>query len=215
MGIMDKELIKVLVVDDDEDDYLLVRDMLSDVQGRRFKMSWASSRQDALEALEAAGPDVCLLDYRLGENTGLDLLEDPAVKGSNVPVIMMTGQGDWEIDHKAMRAGASDYMVKGLLTGSGLERSIRYAMEQKASELKLREKQGELVRRHEEIDGMRGMLQRALNQVSGLIREVIAQKDFSVRFDLPNQALCNKIMGCARKNCNARYTLRPPRTPYT
>ena len=73
--------------------------------------------------------DLFLFDYRLGDKNGLDLLRTVIGKGIRTPVIMLTGQGDREIDMEAMRIGAADYLVKGEVSATLLERSIRYAME--------------------------------------------------------------------------------------
>jgi signal transduction histidine kinase/FixJ family two-component response regulator len=196
-----EDLVKVLLVDDDEEDYIITRELLAEVDERSFEVQWASSFDCAVEAMEEGGFDVYLFDFRLGEMTGLDLLNDPAMKDSDVPVIMMTGQGTREIDHDAMRAGASDYLVKGHYNSLMLERSIRYAIERKATELMLKEKQKALAEQHEEISNIRSMLERALEQISRLISKVIAQKDFSVRFNYPKLIICNEVMGCTREDC--------------
>ena len=73
--------------------------------------------------------DVCLVDYRLGAETGIDLLRAALERGCQAPIILLTGQGEHEIDLEAMKAGAADYLVKGRLDAGLLERSIRYAIE--------------------------------------------------------------------------------------
>jgi len=105
--------IKLLIIDDDEDDYLIIRDLLFGIKEVKYETSWASSYQLALQALETSKFDACLLDYRLGEHTGLDLLQEIMGRGFRIPTILLTGQGDHAIDIEAMNAGASDYLVKG------------------------------------------------------------------------------------------------------
>src|SRR5689334_18115447 len=75
--------------------------------------------------------DVCLLDYRLGARTGVELLRAALEQGCKSPIILLTGQGEHEIDMEAMKAGAADYLVKGRLDAGTLERSIRYAAERR------------------------------------------------------------------------------------
>ena len=123
--------IKLLIIDDDEDDYFIIRDLLLDIKEVKYETSWASSYQSALEALETSKFDACLLDYRLGEHTGLDLLQEIMSRGFRIPTILLTGQGDHAIDIEVMNAGASDYLVKGEVGPVILERSIRYAIERK------------------------------------------------------------------------------------
>jgi signal transduction histidine kinase len=85
--------------------------------------------------------DVYLLDYQLGDRTGLDLLHEVNGKGSTVPVIFLTGHADYEVDVEAVRAGASDYLVKSQISTDLLSRSIRYALERKRLERQLRQAQ--------------------------------------------------------------------------
>ncbi len=122
--------IRVLLVDDDDDDYLIARDLLAEIDGERYDLQWAGSYALGLELLATEEFDVCLLDYHLGEHTGLDLLGEALGSGIRVPFILMTGQGDREVDIQAMEAGAADYLIKGQINAAILERSIRYAIQQ-------------------------------------------------------------------------------------
>jgi len=96
----------------------------------------SKSYEDALDKMAGSSChfDVCLLDYRLGAQTGLELLKDARGRGSKCPSILLTGQGAHEIDIEATLAGASDYLVKGDLNALKLERSIRYAVQQRQIE---------------------------------------------------------------------------------
>ncbi len=135
---MRPETIKVLLVDDDEDDFVLTRDLLSEIRGNSFSLDWAQSYAAGLEAIGRAEHDVYLLDYQLGRRNGLDLLRE-TVGHCRVPMILLTGQGDLEVDLEAMKAGAADYLIKGQIDASLLERSIRYSLEHTRSVRALRE----------------------------------------------------------------------------
>ncbi|HXB60657.1 MAG TPA: response regulator [Candidatus Acidoferrales bacterium] len=126
--------IKVLLVDDDEDDYLITRDLLSHVRERRHQLDWINNYNEGLAAIKRGEHDLCLLDYRLGERTGLELLRELQASHARLPIILLTGQGDQEIDIESMKAGAADYLVKSRLTADTLERSIRYAIERKRTQ---------------------------------------------------------------------------------
>lgn len=121
--------VRVLLVDDDEDDALLTRATLADGFGDRFSMDWAGTYARGLEGLTTGGYDVALVDYNLGRETGIELLRSATARGCRTPIIMLTGQSDRATDLDAMHAGAADYFVKGRVTGDMLERSIRYARE--------------------------------------------------------------------------------------
>ena len=131
---MKKENIKILLVDDDEDDYVMARDLLSEVATTTYEIEWAISYNDALERIANSNHDLYLFDYRLGDRTGLDLLNEVIAGGSNIPIILLTGQGDHEVDVSAMKAGAMDYLVKGQINAFMMERAIRYAIERKRAE---------------------------------------------------------------------------------
>ncbi|HXH38490.1 MAG TPA: PAS domain-containing protein, partial [Thermoanaerobaculia bacterium] len=131
--------IRVLLVEDDEDDYVLTRDLLSDSRRTRFALEWVSSFAEAVSAIGKGQHDVYLVDYRLGEYDGLEILRAAHAAGCLRPFILLTGQGDGDVDIAAMKAGAADYLVKGQIDAQILERSIRYALEHSRTLEALRE----------------------------------------------------------------------------
>lgn len=131
--------IKVLLVDDDEDDYVMTKEILSEVGTGAFQLDWVFDYQQAIEAIERREHSVYLLDYRLGEHSGLDILRSVAGKNIQSPMILLTGQGDELVDIEAMKEGAADYLIKSQLTSDLLSRSIRYAMERAKASQSLRE----------------------------------------------------------------------------
>jgi PAS domain S-box-containing protein len=130
--------VRVLLVDDDEDDYIITRELMAQIQDRRHELEWLDHYDAALEALRRQSYDICLLDYRLGERTGLELLRESRAFANRPPMILLTGQGDHEIDLEAAKAGAADYLVKSQLNADLIERAIRYAIEGKRASENLR-----------------------------------------------------------------------------
>jgi signal transduction histidine kinase len=126
---MTNNLTKVLLVDDDHDDFVLVRDLLADL-GPQYRLDWEPDYRRALDLICAKQHDVYLVDYRLGSRTGLDLLDEADAKCHGGPFILMTGQSMLEIDLAAMEQGAVDYLEKARLDATLLERSIRYSIAQ-------------------------------------------------------------------------------------
>ena len=120
---------RVLVIEDDEDDFALVQALLSDVATRTFEIFWASSFDEGLRAARSASYDVCLVDFRLGPADGTDLVRALRADGSESPIVLLTSHDDRTVDVTAMAAGATDYLPKALLTPALLERVIRYAIE--------------------------------------------------------------------------------------
>jgi signal transduction histidine kinase len=133
---MVRKPIRVLLVDDDQDDYLLTRDYLLEIPGGRFEIDWVSDYDDARERIASTPYDVYLVDHRLGPKRGLELVAELSTT-KTAPFILLTGQGEWELDYAAMRAGAVDFLDKSRLDATLLERSIRYALQQKRSEAEL------------------------------------------------------------------------------
>src|ERR1035441_2260632 len=128
---MEVDLIKVLLVEDDEDDYIIARDLFAEIRGNLFTLEWAKTFQSGLDAMLLNQHDVCLVDYRLGAQNGVDLLRAAMEHGCQAPVILLTGIGEHQIDVEAMQAGAADYLVKSQLRPDSLERSLRYALQRK------------------------------------------------------------------------------------
>lgn len=119
---------KLLLVEDDEDDYILTRDYLEQLSSHVFNIEWISSPEQAIHVLSKNEHDICLLDYRLGASDGLSVLKQAIKNGFCGPIIMLTGQSNDALDSAALDAGAVDYLVKSEMSGSRFARSIRYAL---------------------------------------------------------------------------------------
>ena len=128
---MSEATFRVLLIEDDEDDYILVRKLFSRIASAHYELDWVQTYTAALSAMAKGKHDVFLVDYRLGERNGIELLEEIRAKGSHTPAIFLTGHPDRTIDVEAMKAGADDYLVKGQISADLLERSVRYAIERR------------------------------------------------------------------------------------
>jgi PAS domain S-box-containing protein len=121
--------IRILIIDDDEDDYLITSNYIRYLPGADFVIDWCQHFDQALELICRREYDLYFTDYRLGARSGVDLLTEVTQRGCDAPIILLTGKGNREIDMKAMQLGAVDYLVKADLTMEKMERCIRYTLE--------------------------------------------------------------------------------------
>lgn len=133
--------IKIAIIDDDEDDYFLIKDYIRRIEGNNFVIDWCNDFDEAIEKINAKAYDIYFVDYRLGYRTGLELLQEVSHMECDEPIVLLTGKGNKSIDIQAMQNGATDYLVKSELNTEKLERCIRYSLDRAASlkELKARE----------------------------------------------------------------------------
>ena len=152
---MQPQPVRVLLIDDDQDDYFLTRELVSDIPGGRFQLDWTPEYDAGVEAVRAGTHDVFLVDYRLGVRTGIELLRETRDGGRSGPVILLTGQGHSRIDMDALDAGADDYLEKAGLTPALLDRAVRFALVQyRASaelERKVKDRTEELARANDAL----------------------------------------------------------------
>lgn len=150
---------RVLLVDDDEDEYVLIRELFARLPGqgenRAYQLDWANGYEQALVACAEQQYDIHLVDYHLGQHNGLELMRAAAEKGCNAPTILLTGQGSYELDITAMQLGAYDYLLKDQVTEFTLERTIRYSLERHQAraelERRVRERTQDLAAANEEL----------------------------------------------------------------
>jgi signal transduction histidine kinase len=120
--------IRVLVVEDKEDDFAFVKLLLSRKTIHRYHLDWASTFETGKDALLRAEHDVGLFDHNLGMRNGVELIREAAAEGLTMPIILLTGADNLEVDQEAAASGAADYLCKAKLDSVHLERSIRYAL---------------------------------------------------------------------------------------
>lgn len=129
---------RLLLVDDDEDDYIITRDLLRD-SAQAIVLDWCSDFQEGFSALLREKHDLYLIDYRIGAESGLELLRQAVQAGVSRPVILLTGQGDMHLEASAIEQGAADYLVKGRFDAEQLVRSVRYAIDRSLATARIAE----------------------------------------------------------------------------
>lgn len=125
--------VRILIIDDNEDDFMLTSDFLGDIPDQKFHIDWCGSYQDGSKAIRDSTHDIYFIDYYLGAKTGIDLLKEAILHECKNPIVLLTGQGNQKIDIEAMHSGAVDYLIKSELTSEKLDRCIRYSLERAAT----------------------------------------------------------------------------------
>ncbi len=120
---------RILIVDDDEDDFFIVSDAISQIPAGNFAVEWAFRYADALEQMQRNSHDLYFLDYRLGARSGMDLLREAIEGGCTSPIVLLTGGGSRRTEFDAIQSGAADYLIKSEVNVERMERCIRYALE--------------------------------------------------------------------------------------
>ncbi len=138
---MAKPHVQILLIEDDEDDYILAEDSLTHLPEWQVELTWASNAEDGMALLDSQHFDLCLLDYQLGKVTGIDVLKQIKDRDINTPVVMLTGQADKAIDEAALFAGATDYLLKSDVDSGRFVRTIRYALARRDTERERLERQ--------------------------------------------------------------------------
>ena len=155
------EVVKVLMIEDDEEDVLLLRDILSEAGTPGFEVAYADRLSTGLEILTGEDIDVVLLDLNLPDGQGLDTLMRAHEHAPHVPIIVLTGTDDEALAVRAVQVGAQDYLVKGQVDSNLLVRSIRYAIErhlllQELEQVRQREQQEKELRSIERLSRASG-----------------------------------------------------------
>jgi PAS domain S-box-containing protein len=133
-----KPPVRILVIDDDEDDFLFIKEYLRHIPDQQFEVDWCYKYKEADKLICEGRYDLYFVDYLLGAKNGVELIQESIAKNCEEPFILLTGKGNRAIDMKAMESGAVDYLVKSELNSEKLERCIRYSLERASAIKELR-----------------------------------------------------------------------------
>ncbi|MEO6491089.1 MAG: ATP-binding protein [Ferruginibacter sp.] len=125
--------IRLLIIDDDEDDYFITSEYIKAIPNYNFTIEWCYKYKEGLNRICNKEFDLYFIDYLLGPKTGLDLIKEAMSTNCEEPFILLTGKGSKNIDVEAMQAGAVDYLIKSEIDTEKLERAIRYSIERSRS----------------------------------------------------------------------------------
>jgi len=155
--------LNILLIEDDEDDILIIRELLNGVEGCVYNLQAVATGKAGLRELRDESFDVCLVSYKFSGGSGIEFIAEANRLNLEVPLILIAGASDRGIDLEASDAGAANFFEKANLTSVSLERAIRYAI--------IRTARAKLRNFTAEVD--RSNLEREL-------RQAIAERQFEV-----------------------------------
>lgn len=177
---MKNDPLKILIIEDDEDDAFYIKDILKEgLSDSPPTIDHLSSLESNLKQINPFSYDLAMFDYRLGKTNGIELVRNFRDQNCSIPIILFTGQGDQEVAVEAMKAGANDYLTKGKLSIESVTKSIRYVLGlqkeaalRKEAEEKLRTSHTNLTKAHKELQDSIAKLETAQKQI--IISEKLA-----------------------------------------
>lgn len=195
---MNPALIRVLLVDDDREDYVLAEEVFAEIETSRFELEWAKTYDAALNLIGQRRHDIYFLDYQLhAGRTGLDLLREALALGCTAPCVMLTGNNDPALDTAALQAGAADYIYKGHLEARLLDRTIRYCLERSQILTTLRRRNHELASLNQ-LTGHLNLFTHSVElfaQVPQLVRKTLGYECVSLWLDQDNELVLRELAG--------------------
>lgn len=125
------KILRILLIEDDLDHQVILREVLEDIDNYAIKLSTASSGAEGLKKMRKGDFDLVITDYHMPEMSGLDLLRVTTEENIDVPIIiiMITGLGDEKVAVQAMKMGAWDYVPKDTITTDSLNVVISRVLE--------------------------------------------------------------------------------------
>ncbi len=180
--------IKVLLVDDDEDDAVITQALLEQSSDPHFEIEWASSYEAGLTRLKEHRHDIGLLDYNLGSKSGIDFLQEAETDQEHAPIIMLTGQGNETLVLQALESGAIDYLPKRNISFENLQLAICHAIEKMHLQSELTAYQHQLERSNRELQQRNDEIQRFYDLVVHELKTPIATASEFVKLLLEGPA---------------------------
>jgi len=140
---------KVLVIEDNKADQRLLQEMFRDMNMPAFELVFVENLTKGIAYLDSEDIGIVILDLGLPESQGLDTFLRLKAHAENVSVIVLTGLDDTNIARNSLKAGAQDYLIKGLISAEILKKSIIYAIERQRLIEELRQSNREILRKEE------------------------------------------------------------------
>ncbi|MDP2920946.1 MAG: hybrid sensor histidine kinase/response regulator [Candidatus Omnitrophota bacterium] len=170
---MSKEKLKVLIVEDNPTDALVVKKRLQKDSAFDYEVTHVVSGEEALLSMENNTYDIALLDYNLPKMGGMEILAEIKRKNIEVPVVMVTGQGDEIVAAQLIKEGALDYLPKRENYEDAVPFMIRKTIAEFRSMLERARLQKEIALRKEELEKTNAKLMELDRMKSDFVANVV------------------------------------------
>lgn len=146
--LMNKDLIKVLLVEDDAVDRRLAERLLAKCsQPVEFAVESVRTLSAAVECLGGGEYDIVLLDLRLPDSSGIETIRKVSEASPHIPIVVLTVLDDREIELLAIKTGVMNYLRKDQMLEGLLIRTILYALEHKRAHEQLKKTLTKILRK--------------------------------------------------------------------
>jgi signal transduction histidine kinase len=194
---MNRNIINVLLVEDNPGDARLMREMLAEANNR-FNLEYAQWLSAGLARVIADDIDVILLDLSLPDSQGFNTFVKMHTQAPNIPILVLTGLDDADMAVKAVHEGAQDYLVKGGVDSQTLVRAIRYAIERQQMLVELEQRVDERTRELAEAN-------ERLKELDLLKSKFVSDVSHELRSPITNLSLYLELLEHARPEKQIRY----------
>jgi PAS domain S-box-containing protein len=193
-----RELVKVLLIEDNPGDMRLIRELLSDFQQSDkdcplFEIVWADNLKKGLDHLASEKIDVLLLDLSLPDSRGYETFLKVIDQVPSIPIIILTGLDDEILAVKALQDGAQDYLIKGQVDSKILGRAILYAIERRRIQAR-EEKKPLRILLVEDHEGDARLISISLTETPSFIFDLTHVMDLSEAFNALNKGIFDIIL---------------------
>lgn len=165
------ELVRVLLIDDDEDDYIIMKRLFGSMKSINSQLDWVSTSDQGIAKIQQSEHDAYLIDYRIDGRTGLEVLQEVNALERSEPFILLTGVGGQEIERESLEMAASDFLIKKNLTSDSLARALYYALGRKEQE---KQKIDELIKLNKSKDEFISIASHQLRTPATTVKQYVA-----------------------------------------
>lgn len=194
---MNRNMINVLLVEDNPGDARLMREMLAEANNR-FNLEYAEWLSAGLARVTADDIDVILLDLSLPDSQGFDTFVKMHTQAPDIPILVLTGLDDADMAVQAVHKGAQDYLIKGGVDSQTLVRAIRYAIERQQMLVDLEQRVNERTRELAEANDR-------LKELDRLKSKFVSDVSHELRSPITNLALYLELLEHARPEKQSHY----------